>query len=164
MINIIVAIDENFGIGKENQLLVHIREDLNYFKEKTLGQIVVMGRKTYESLPYKPLKGRANIVLSKSELELSGTKMCKTVEEVLEYYSHEGAGRELFIIGGSSVYEAFLPFSQRLYITHIHKQFEADTFFPRFNSKWQEISCEKNISVENDNLAFDFVVYERDRI
>jgi len=161
MINIIVAVDENFAIGRENALLVHIPEDLKYFKEKTLGQMVVMGRKTYESLPFKPLKGRENIVLSQSDVEFPGCKVCKTVEEVIAYYQKFQEDRELFVSGGSSVYEAFLPLAKRLYITYIYRSFEADTFFLPLLCEWREISREKHVSSKDSTLAFDFVVYEK---
>lgn len=128
-ISIIVAIDLNGGIGIGNKLLCTISEDLKRFKELTLGKIVVMGRNTWESLPIKPLPGRINIVLSKTlQQQLSDhIVILPSIEKVFEFLSDK---TENFIIGGQQIYDAFMVYATKLYVTEILTTFEADKFFP----------------------------------
>ena len=129
MLNIIVAVDENMGIGKDNKLLAHISPDLKYFKRMTEGKTVVMGYNTYMSLPVRPLKNRKNIIITSKNIEIQGAIVMNSIEEVLKY-SQSNINEEIFIIGGASIYKQFLNHADKLYITHIFDKFEADTFFP----------------------------------
>lgn len=130
MIAAIAAIDERFGIGYDGQLLAHIPEDMRHFKELTSGNAVIMGRKTWDSLPQKPLPNRENIVITSHPHEAEQFDVVFwNMEETLEWL--ENTQKDVFIIGGSSIYEQFLPYCDTLYITLIHKQFElVDSWFP----------------------------------
>lgn len=158
MISIIVAVSEDWGIGKDNDLLWHISDDLKRFKRLTIGNAVIMGKRTWESLPRKPLTGRKNIVLT----DLPG----ECIEGALTAYSVEDAlskctsGEEVFIIGGGSVYRQFLPLADRLYITHVHRNANADVFFPKIDMRsWKVI--EKEEYREGSDIPYTYVVYER---
>ncbi len=159
-ISIIVAIAENNAIGKDNQLLWHLSEDLKRFKRLTTGHTVVMGKKTFESLPFRPLKNRRNIVISdvKSE-EIAGCEMAYSMDEAIEKMD---AGKENFIIGGGSVYRQFLPLATRLYITRVKHSFDADTFFPEIDfSDWILMEKLENEPDEKNPYPFDFLTYIR---
>lgn len=153
MISFIVAIAQNSAIGCENKLLWHIPGDLKRFKALTMGHTVVMGMSTYESLPLKPLAGRRNIVMTrKTGLELPGCEIAHSLEEALNMLNPQ---EENFIIGGAQIYEAFLPYADKLMLTIVHKDFVADTFFPEIDfSLWKEI--EREDVVDTCNLGFDY--------
>ena len=159
-ITIIVAIAQNYAIGLKNQLLCHLPGDLKRFKEITLGHTVVMGKSTYDSLPFKPLPGRRYIVLSrKKDLQLEGCIIAHSVQDVVDLL--DGV-EESFIIGGAQIYREFLPLAQKLMLTIIHKDFEGDTFFPEIDfNQWYEI--DRNDITDPGNLGFDFsyVTYQR---
>ena len=130
-IGIICAIAENRAIGKDNQLLWHIKEDFKHFKEKTLGHVIVMGQKTYESIG-KPLPNRTTIVLSNDpNCKIDGVIMCGTFDEVFEK-ARELEKEEIFICGGGSVYAQTIDMADKLYLTIVKGNFEADTFFPEY--------------------------------
>lgn len=139
----IVSVDKNWGIGRENRLLLRISEDLKRFKEKTTGNIIVMGRKTLESFPGgNPLKDRINIVLSKNKAyKKEGAIVLGSVSEVLEKVK-EFPEKEVFIVGGGKIYTEFLPFCTEALITKIDFAFDADTFIESLdeNSDWQLLS------------------------
>jgi dihydrofolate reductase len=128
MISIIVAVSDDWGIGKDNELLWNIPSDLKRFKRLTLGNTLIMGKRTWESLPVRPLKGRKNIVLTDVPAEcIDCSVTAYSIDDALGKCSLE---EEIFIIGGGSIYRQFMPLADRLYITHIHKSAPADTFFP----------------------------------
>jgi len=159
MISIIVAIAENYAIGKNNALLWHIPEDLKYFKRITLGHKIIMGKRTYESLPYRPLKDRTSIVISDNpEDNFKGCIMAYSIEEAV---SHCNPDEECFIIGGAMVYKQFMPLAEKLYVTWVHKNFEADTFYPEIDEEtWKE--TERISSNDPDaTLPYTFVTYIR---
>ena len=141
MISIIVAIAENMAIGKNNDLLWHVPADLKRFKQITSGHPVVMGKRTWESLPRKPLPNRRNIVITDIQgEEIEGCEMAYSIEEAIAKCNPSD---ETFIIGGASVYRQFLPYTHRLYLTLVHKSFEADVFFPEIDfSQWKCVSKE----------------------
>ncbi len=149
MISIIVAVDKNFLIGKGEQLPWHFKEDLEYFKEKTMGKFVVFGSKTYQSIK-NPLLGRKIIVLSKKALE--GASVAKSIEEALS--QTEG---EVMIAGGRSVYEQFLKIADRIYLTRIDDQFKGDVYFPEIKGEEWEIVEEK----KGKNPLLTFQVLDR---
>ncbi|MEG0157078.1 MAG: dihydrofolate reductase [Anaerovoracaceae bacterium] len=160
--NAIVVVDQDWGIGREGKLLVHLPGDLNYFKEKTLGKTIVMGRKTLDSLPGgKPLPGRTNIVLTGNQGFCNqACTVCYSFEELvakLEIYPKE----EVFISGGEAVYRQFMPYVDTIYVTKIEKSFSADRFFENldeheaFQLTWQDEPREEN------GVRYRFAKYER---
>jgi dihydrofolate reductase len=163
MISIIVAISEDWGIGKNNELLWHIPEDLKRFKKLTMGQCIVMGKKTWESLPKRPLPGRRNIVLTDVPGEIiEGSITAYSIEDAL---GKCGSGEEIFIIGGGSIYRQFMPLADRLYITHIHMKAEADVYFPVIESSvWEPLEKEEHPEDTEGNPAYSYVIYRRRKI
>ncbi|MDR1156354.1 MAG: dihydrofolate reductase [Bacteroidales bacterium] len=160
MISIIVAVDRNNAIGLNNRLLCHLPNDLKYFKRVTSGHAVVMGRRTYESLPVKPLPNRENIIISKSLT--APAPGCVPVSSVEEACNHCNGAEEYFVIGGAQVYRQMMPMAQKLYITRIHHVFEADAWFPEINAgKWRQQSAEWNEPDEKHPYAYSFEVYTR---
>ena len=159
MISIIVAIAENYAIGKNNDLLWHIPEDMKRFKQITSGHKIIMGKRTYESLPYRPLKNRTNIVISDIPGDqYEGCVMAYSIEEALE---HCPPDEECFIIGGGMVYRQFFPMADKLYITRVDKSFEADIFFPEIDpATWEETEREEGAGVGLD-FTYSFITYER---
>lgn len=141
-VSLIVAVDAEGGIGRDNDLMWHLPEDMKFFKEKTSGQIVVMGRKNYESIPerFRPLPKRENAVLTRNEaFEAEGCKVFHSLNECLIAYENEEE-RTVFIIGGGEIYRLALEEDvvDEMFITHIDKAYGADTFFPQFDaSKWE---------------------------
>lgn len=132
--NAIVAVDRNWGIGKDNDLLVHLPGDLKYYKAKTLGNVIIVGQRTLESFPgSRPLPGRTNIVLSDDPaFEPEGCVICRTKEEVLRQAAQYDP-EKVFICGGASIYRLFLDDCDAFYVTKIDAAFEADTFFPNLD-------------------------------
>lgn len=162
--NIIVAVDKNFGIGKGNELLAHIKPDLKYFKKITDGNIVVMGYNTYLSLPNGPLPNRTNIVITRKDIEINGAIVVHSLEELTEKLRSINTDKDVFIIGGASIYKQMLPFCEKLYITHIFHEFEADVFFPKLGEEWEieTTYCTKeNIEHKYPHV---FMIYKRKNI
>ncbi|MFH2143453.1 MAG: dihydrofolate reductase [Bacteroidota bacterium] len=152
-ISIIVAIAENNAIGKNNDLLCHLPEDLKRFKQLTTGNVIVMGKKTYESLPKRPLPNRTNIVITDNPNDnFKDCTMAFSIEDAISKMSDE---KENFIIGGGSIYKQFLQYADKLYLTKIIANFEADTFFPEINYHEWEILDEEKVSA-NENNSFDY--------
>ena len=152
-ISIIVAIAENFAIGKNNDLLFHLPNDLKRFKEITTGKPVIMGRNTLLSLPgSRPLKNRRNIVISDIPGEVfDGCEMTSTIEGAVELVQNE---EEAFIIGGGMIYRQFYPLAGKLYLTVVHRDFDADVYFPEINyAEWEETSREDHFDEVN---GFDY--------
>lgn len=160
-ISIIVATDENNAIGKNNGLLCYLPNDLKYFKKTTEGHPVIMGRKTFESLPKGALPNRRNIVITTNRaLQFDNCEMASSLEEAINLTKDES---EVFIIGGGSVYRQALPLADKLYVTRIHHQFEGvDTFFPEIKpSEWKVVSDEENPADEKNKYAHTFIVLQR---
>lgn len=159
-ISIIVAIAENYAIGKDNQLLWHLPEDLKRFKRITEGHQVIMGKNTYYSLPKRPLPRRTNIILTDQAGEqIDQCQMAYSIEDVLNQCESE---RENFIMGGGSVYRQFLPLAQTLYITWVKTSPEADTFFPEIDlSVWELTEKEDHQKDEKHPFDYSFVTYKR---
>lgn len=134
MISAIVAVDENWGIGYNGDLLAHIPNDLKYFKELTTNHVVMMGRKTWDSLPNKPLKDRLNLVITSGERQYGEGTCFIGMAEAMARLAHLEEDDEWFIIGGGSIYEQLLPLCDRVYVTKILKKFEnVDTYFPNLD-------------------------------
>ena len=163
MISAIVAMDENNGIGFNGQLLEKIPEDLRRFKLLTQEKIVVMGRKTWESLPKKPLPNRLNIIISNKIKIIDTFTISMSIKEIksrLEYASKDH-GEEWFIIGGGQIYNELLPFCDRIYITKIYKKYEnVDTYFPNIDEQKWNIVHQSEILTYN-NLQYQFLTYDR---
>lgn len=159
IISIVVAVAENNAIGKNNQLLWHLPADLKHFKNITSGRTVVMGRKTYDSIG-KPLPNRKNIIITRQkDLILSGADVVSSLEEAL---SVDKESKEIFIIGGAEIYKNALPFTNRIYLTTVHQQYEADTFFPAFDrSEWKETSHDYHPADEKNSVACTFSTLEK---
>lgn len=160
--NLIVAVDDKWGIGYQNELLVRIPADQRFFRETTTGNVVIMGRKTLESFPGKqPLKNRTNIVITKKEdYQVKDAIVVHSVEEALKQV--EGIPDEkVFVIGGASIYEQMLPYCNVAHVTKIAYTYRADTFFPNLDEKtdW-EITAESEEQTYYD-LEYQFLRYER---
>jgi len=160
MISIIVAIAENLAIGKNNDLLWHIPADLKRFKRITSGHPVIMGKRTWESLPRRPLPNRRNIVIT----DIPGEKIegCEMAYSINEAVAKCNPAEENFIIGGASVYRQFLPHAHRLYLTLVQKSFDADVFFPEIDfSQWKLISKEEFLPDEINDFTYTNETYDR---
>ncbi len=159
MISIIVAIAENSAIGRNNELLWHIPEDLRRFKRITDGHKVIMGKRTWESLPLRPLPGRTNIVISDDpDDRFQGCTMAYSIEEALDHCNRD---EECFVVGGGMIYRQFLPLADKLYITRVHASFDADTFFPEIEEDtWEVYETEKG-QINAGDPAYSFITYHR---
>ena len=167
MLSIIVAVAQNGAIGRNNELLWHISEDLKYIKNTTTGHPVIMGRKTYESIG-RPLPGRRNIVLTRGSMEIPPIKNPQTtsmelVSSLDEIYNIAAGDEEFFIMGGGMLYNATVEKADFLYITKIFAQVEdADTFFPAIDENVWEVAREGEVLHDEENdIDFQFVVYKR---
>lgn len=156
MISIIAAIGKNRELGRGNDLIWHIKEDLKNFKNLTMGKYIVMGKNTYESLP-KHLEGRKYIVLSSSLSEIENGLLFNDFNKLLEFI--KDVDEEVMIIGGARIYKLFLPFADKLYLTEIDSEEKADVYFPDFNK--EDYECNVVSTNEVDVLKYSFVIYER---
>ena len=162
MISAIVAVDENFGIGFNGDLLEHIPEDLKRFKQLTTNKTIIMGRKTWESLPNKPLPDRLNIVITSKERSLGEMTVFIPFEEAYSRATHTIPEDEQFIIGGGSIYKEFLPICDKVYLTKIMVSHEnVDTYFPNIElmDNWKCIE-QSEIKQYND-ISYQFKTYSR---
>ena len=160
--NAIVAVDRNWGIGRENNLLVHLSGDLKYYKEKTIGNVIIIGRKTLESFPGgRPLPGRTNIVLSADpNFAPEGCVVCRSKEEVLQAVADYDPDR-VFVCGGESVYRMFMEECRAFYVTKIDAAFEADTFFPDLDALGYHVDWASEDREEN-GYSYRFERYVKD--
>lgn len=159
-LSLIAAIAENNAIGKDNDLIWHLPDDLKYFKRVTSGFPIIMGRKNYDSIG-RPLPGRLNIVITRQEgLEISGCEVVSTLDQAIELaaQTHEKA----FIIGGAQIYQMALDRVDEMHITHVAASFDADVFFPAVDwSKWQRVEDELHEPDERHKYAFTVSRYTR---
>jgi dihydrofolate reductase len=165
IIALVVAKAENGAIGRGGNLPWHLRSDMRYFRSITMGKPIVMGRRTFGSLP-RVLDGRLNIVLTRNAaFEAPGAIMAYNLEEALDVARKEAAKTgvdELMIIGGEDVFREVLPQADRIYLTEVHAAPHADTWFPALDpSEWREVSREKHEAGPNDDHDFSFVVLDR---
>lgn len=156
MISIIAAIGKNNELGKDNNLIWHIKGDLAHFKELTMHKKIVMGASTYKSLP-KKLEGREYIILSKSLNNIPDAGVYSNFDDLINYLNT--LDEEVMIIGGASIYKLFLPYAEVLYLTEIEEESNADVYFPEFDKK----AFTKTFSEEHvdDNIKYKFVTYVR---
>lgn len=162
--DIIVARDDAWGIGKDGELLRHISADMKRFRAMTTGNVLIVGRKTLESFPDgNPLPERVNIVLTKNmEYQAEGVVLCHSLEELPELL-HAYEGKDIFVAGGGSIYRQLLPLCRRAYVTHIHAAFPADTSFPSLDKDPDWILVEKGETQEEKGVKFSFDLYENRR-
>ncbi len=160
MISIIVAVAENNAIGKDNQLLWHIPDDLKRFKRLTTGHSVIMGKNTWESLPNRPLPNRRNIVITDNPNDyFEGAEMVTSIEAAKTLCV---ATEENFVMGGASIYQQFLPITDRLYLTKVHKSFDGDTFFPELNLlDWERVSKDDYPPDEHNDFGYTYFIFDR---
>ncbi len=165
-VSLIVAMDLDKGIGKNNDLMWHLPADMRFFKETTQGHIVVMGRKNWDSIPerFRPLVGRENVVLTRNKnFEADGCVILHDLEEVWKKYSKEKE-RTVFIIGGGEIYRQALISGKvdEMYITHVNKLYGADTFFPEFDLKnWSVEVIQNQEKNEKHEVAFQVNKYTK---
>lgn len=168
MVNMIVCVDDNWGIGYKNNLLISIPEDMKFFKEMTTGNMVIMGRKTYDSLSVKPLPNRINVVITSNIGEDNYAELRKdcvlyaNLDVIKETLSQNILPYDIYIIGGASIYNELLPYCDRVYTTEVEHSFEnVDTYFPNLDEleDWHiaEIGEEK----EYNGMHYRFCVYDR---
>lgn len=160
-VSVIVAVDENNAIGKDNGLLCHLPNDLKYFKAITTGHTVIMGRKTFESLPKGALPNRRNIVVTRDEtIKFDNCEMCRSIPEAVELCRNE---EEIFFIGGGSIYKEVVGIADNLYLTRIHHAFDgADTYFPTIKeSEWKEVARDDYAKDEKNTYGHSFVKLEK---
>ncbi|MFK9120601.1 dihydrofolate reductase [Peribacillus castrilensis] len=160
MISLIVAMDQNRVIGKNNKLPWHLPADLQYFKKVTMGHPIVMGRKTFESIG-RVLPGRENVIVTRNqEFKAEGCVVLHDIAQIKMFAdNHE---EEVFVIGGAEIFKEILPLTDRLYITEIHETFEGDTFFPEIDeNEWDEISSNPGSIDEKNRFAHDFIILQK---
>ena len=164
IISMIAAIAENGVIGKDNDLVWNLPDDMRYFVEKTRGRHVIMGRRNFESIPekFRPLPNRPNIILSRNKnYHANGCTTVTDLETALNI-AKESHEEEAFIIGGAQIYKMGLEYADRMYITEVNGNFDGDTFFPEFDrSIWKEKSRTSHAKDDRHDYDFDFVVYEK---
>lgn len=158
-LNIIVAIDQNKAIGKNNALLWHLPNDLKFFKKTTSGHTVIMGRKTYDSIG-KPLPNRRNIIISgNKDLKIEGAEVYHSIEEALNHCEQED---EVFILGGAKIYSQVYAYTQRFFVTQVHHTFDADTFFNELRlEELKETWREDHYRDEKHDYDYSFLILER---
>ena len=161
MLSIIVAKAKNNTIGKDNKMLWHIADDLKRFEELTTGHVIIMGRKTFESLG-RVLPNRKHIVFSQNPDFKVNDENVEIVHSMLQLQEYIEDDKENFVIGGAMIYNLLMQYVQKMYVTEIDKDFDGDTFFPRINDEiWNEISREEGPEDSNNNFKYEYVVYER---
>ncbi|MBO0932196.1 dihydrofolate reductase [Fibrella aquatilis] len=169
-ISLIAAMAQNRVIGKDNDLPWHLPDDFAYFKQKTGGHVIIMGRKSFEALG-KPLPKRTNIVVTRqADFQAEGITVVPSLEAALDVArpvearaEHpEGGVAEIFVIGGAEIYALALPVADRIYLTEVQKAYDGDTRFPEFDcTVWHESSRQHHPADDRHETAFDFVVYEK---
>ncbi len=157
-ISLIAAIAQNNAIGLNNQLIWHLPTDLLFFKKTTLNCTIIMGRKTFDSIG-KALPKRKNIIITRNlNFNAPGCLVVQNLQEAIAQADSE----EVFIVGGASIYEQSMSIADKLYITHVHHTFEADTFFPEIDAKlWNITSKEDHFKDEKHAYDFSIVTYEK---
>lgn len=157
MLSIIVAADRNNVIGKDNALIWHLPNDLKFFKQKTTGHAIIMGRKTYESVG-KPLPNRRNIIITRNATyKAEGCEVVPSLEAAIALCNPDD---ESFIVGGEEIYRQALPLVDRVYLTRIHHDFEGDRHFPELNDDWNLVERKEAEPDEKNAYAHSFMTYE----
>ncbi len=161
MLSIIVAISDNNVIGKDNKLLWHIPEDMKRFKRLTTGHVIIMGRKTFESLP-NILPNRKHIVLTRDTSYKVNNENVEIVNDIDGIEKYINDKEEHFVIGGAIIYSQLLKKSNKIYMTKVHKVYEGDAYFPKLSEEeWKIVEEEKGINNEENPYDYDFITYIR---
>lgn len=158
-LELIVAVDEQGGIGKNNQLLWHLPADLKHFKEITTGHPIIMGRKTYDSIG-RALPNRRNMVISRqTDLQIEGVEIANSLTNAITLVANEN---KAFIIGGAEIFKQAMPFISKIHLTIVHNSFEADTFFESPSlSAWEAIETETHQADEKNAYSYTFITYKK---
>ncbi|WP_110938780.1 DfrD/DfrG/DfrK family trimethoprim-resistant dihydrofolate reductase [Salipaludibacillus neizhouensis] len=158
-VSLIVAMDQNRVIGNENDIPWRIPKDWEYVKNTTLGHPIILGRKNLESIG-RALPNRRNIILTRDRnFNFEGCEIAHSIEDVFGLGKDE---EEIFIFGGEHIYNMFMPYVEKMYITKIHHEFKGDTFFPKVNlDEWKEVSIEKGVMNDKNPYNYYFHIYER---
>ena len=164
MIAAIVAVDNNWGIGYNNDLLMKIPKDLNHFKKITDKHVIIMGSNTWDSLPIKPLPNRVNVVITRKPYEdfkdCDGIVIFTSLDDVKEYLNNLDIFSDAFIIGGEFIYKELLPYCDLVYLTKINKSFEnVDKYFPTLDDSW--ISTRIGEEEWYDGVSYQFYLYKK---
>ena len=156
---LIVAVYDDWGIGRDGTQPIALSADRKFFRETTRGAMVIAGRRTIADFPgQKPLPGRVNVALTRSAKEISGFTVCESVEEAAELAK---SAERCFVIGGGSIYAQMLPFCDEAYITKVHVTPESDTFFPNLDEKEDWYLAETLQSGEENGIAYEMLLYKR---
>lgn len=160
VISLVVAASENNAIGKDNRLLWHLPNDLKFFKRHTTGKVIVMGRKTFESVGSRPLPNRVNVVITRNrDFQVpEGVVICYSLQEALDRFDGEP---EICIVGGEQIYRDALAYADTVYLTRVHTQVEGDAFFPELGDEWKLESEEAHPADDRHAVAYSFCVYRR---
>lgn len=160
--NLIVAVDKNWAIGKGNKLLVSIPQDMKFFRETTMGKVVVMGRKTLESFPGgQPLKKRTNIVLTRDKnYDVKDAIVVHGIEELLDELKNYNE-EDIYVIGGETIYRQLLPYCKLAHVTRINHSYEADTYFPNLDDDKEWAVTGVSDEQTYFDLEYEFVRYEK---
>ncbi len=161
MLSIIVAKAKNNIIGKDNKLIWNLPADLKRFKEITTGHVIIMGRKTFESLG-RILPNRKHVVFTQNPDFKVKNENVEVVHSLLEIQQYIESEEECFVIGGAMIYNLLMPYVDKIYLTQINKEFNGDAFFPRIDeTKWKEIERISNLKDDINNLEFEYITYEK---
>lgn len=161
MLSIIVAIAENNVIGKDNKLIWHLPEDLKRFKRLTTGKNIIMGRKTFESLG-RVLPNRKHIILCNDKQMDIDNENIEIIDDIAKLDSYIKSEEENFVIGGATIYRLLMPYANKMYITHIHQEFEGDVYFPEIKqTEWSILQKEKGIQNEKNPYEYEYIDYVR---
>lgn len=161
MLSIIIAVDKNNIIGKDNQLIWHLPEDLKRFKRLTSGHTIIMGRKTFESLG-RVLPNRKHVILyndMEMKIENENVEILEDISMLENYIKSE---EEHFLIGGATIYKLLMPYASKLYLTRIYEEFEGDVYFPEIKEEeWQEVEREKGIKNEENPFEYEYITFTK---
>jgi len=165
IVSVIVAVSKNNVIGKNNNLIWHLPNDMQFFKKTTTGHYVIMGRKNFESIPhrYRPLPNRENIIISRNkEYVADGCIVVESIEKAIKIAEHNKE-IEAFIIGGGEIYKLALELNlvTKIYLTKVHQEFQGDTFFPCIGDDWEEISKKEYKKDDNHKYDYDFLTFKK---
>ena len=157
MITLIAAAAENNALGKDNQLIWHLPDDFKRFKEITSGHYIIMGRKTFESFP-KPLPNRTHVIITRQkDYSVEGSIVVNSLERALGVCPNK---EEIFVIGGADIYKQFIDFADKIELTRVHDDFEADAYFPEINlNKWKIVFEEYHPQDEKHKVDFTFQTF-----
>lgn len=161
MLSIIVAVAKNNVIGKDNQLIWHLPEDLKRFKRLTTNHTIIMGRKTFESLG-RVLPNRKHVILcNDAEMNIDDENV-EILDDISKLKKYKDSEEENFVLGGATIYKLLMPYADKMYVTHIKEEFEGDVYFPEISEKdWKITEREKGLRDEKNPFDYEYVTYER---